>query len=89
MKTIDMLLAQYDGLQIIPIDRVCADYLRITPNKFLRKTLAGEIDLPIVRFSNSQKSAKGIHVADLAEFLDKRVAMARRERDKLCKRSAA
>jgi len=85
MKIAMMLAAQYDGLTIVPIERVCADYFRhLTPDKFLRKALAGDIPLPIVRMeSESQKAAKGVPVEDLAEYLESRIMVARKERDQL------
>src|SRR5262249_55731801 len=61
MKTTFLLMAQDDGLAIIPIDLVVRDYFRhLTVDKFLRKALAGELDLPVVRMERSQKSAKGM-----------------------------
>jgi hypothetical protein len=81
MKTAFLLMAQYDGLAVIPVEYVCRDYFRhLTVEKFLRKVLAGEIDLPIVRIdATSQKTAKGIHVNDLAAYLEKQAEAARRE----------
>ena len=50
MKTSFLLAAQYDGLAVISVEWVCRDYFRhLTPEKFLRKALAGEIPLPVVR----------------------------------------
>lgn len=84
MKTAFLLMAQYDGLAIVPVDLVCRDYFRhLTVEKFLRKTLAGEIALPVVRMESSQKAAKGVHITDLAEYLDKAAEAARRECDQL------
>ena len=61
MKTSFLLMAQYDGLAVIPVEWVCRDYFRhLTVEKFLRKVLVGEISLPIVRIKSSQKSAKGV-----------------------------
>jgi hypothetical protein len=89
MKTVFLLTAQYDGLAVIPVDMVCRDYFRhLTVEKFLRKVLGGEISIPIVRMEGSQKCAKGIHVNDLAAYLDKQTEAARKECDQL-KRSAA
>ncbi len=89
MRTVFILMAQYDGLAVIPLDLVCRDYFRhLTVEKFLRKVLAGEINIPIVRMEASQKSAKGVHVADLATYLDKQTEAARKECEQL-KRSAA
>jgi Pyocin activator protein PrtN len=80
MKTSFMLMAQYDGLAIIPVELICRDYFRhLTVEKFLRKVLAGEISIPVVRMETSQKTAKGIHVADLAAYLDRQAEAARKE----------
>jgi hypothetical protein len=80
MKTLFLLMAQYDGQAVIPVDAVCRDYFsHLTPAKFLRKVGAGEIDIPLVRMETSQKAAKGVHVQDLAEWIDKRRAAAVRE----------
>ncbi|MGO9046304.1 MAG: pyocin activator PrtN family protein [Xanthobacteraceae bacterium] len=88
MKTSFLLLAQYDGLAVIPVEWVCRDYFRhLTVEKFLRKVLVGEISLPIVRIESSQKSAKGVHINDLAAYLDKQADAARKECEQL-KRSA-
>lgn len=80
MKTAFMLMAQYDGLAVIPVDRVCADYFApLTVEQFLRKTTAGEIALPVVRMYGSQRAAKGVHINDLATFLDRQAEAARKE----------
>ena len=80
--------ARYNGLPIIPVDVVCGDYFQhLTAEKFLRKVLAGEIALPVVRIEDSQKCAKGVPINDLAAYLDKQIEAARKECDQL-KRSA-
>ncbi|MFB8828349.1 pyocin activator PrtN family protein [Azotobacter sp. CWF10] len=84
MNTMFLLMAQYNGQAIIPLERVCEDYFRhLTPEKFLRKAMAGEIDLPIVRMEGSQKAARGVHLADLARYLDAQHQKAVVENDKL------
>jgi hypothetical protein len=84
MNTTFLLMAQYGGLAIIPVEFVVRDYFRhLTVEKFLRKALAGEIPLPIVRMEGSQKAAKGVPIADLAAYLDQQIALARKERDQL------
>ena len=84
MRTAFILMAQYDGLAVIPVEWVCRDYFRhLTVEKFLRKALAGEIDLPIIRIEGSQKSAKGVHVNELAAYVDKQAAAARKECEQL------
>lgn len=80
MNTAFLLMAQYDGLAIIPAERVCADYFpHLKTDQFLRKLAAGEIKLPLVRAEMSQKSAKGVHLQDLADYLDRRREAARKE----------
>ncbi len=66
-------MAQYDGRVIVPAEAVCKDYFsHLTTTKFLRKVITGEIDLPLTRAEASQKSAKGVHLRDLASYLDRR-----------------
>jgi hypothetical protein len=70
-------MAQYSGAAVIPVDRVCADYFpHLTVDKFIRKVSAGEIKLPLIRIESSQKAARGVHVADLAAWIDQRRAVA-------------
>jgi hypothetical protein len=84
MRTAFLLLAQYNGLAVIPAEQVCADYFpHLKPDQFIRKIGAGEIKLPLVRAETSQKSAKGIHLQDLADYLDKRRDAARKELEQM------
>jgi hypothetical protein len=74
MKTAFLLMAQYDGLAIIPVAKVVKDYFgHLTVDSFLRKVALGDIPLPLVRIeAGSQKAAKGVHVSDLAAYIDAR-----------------
>ena len=84
MKTLFVLMAQYDGQVVIPQDRVCKDYFtHLTTDMFQRKEAAGQIKIPITRMEPSQKSAKGIHIADLSEYLDAQRAAAVKESNQL------
>lgn len=85
MNTAFLLMAQYDGLAVIPVAAVARDYFpHLSTDKFLRKTLLGEINLPIVRIDpGTQKSAKGVHLIDLANYLDLRRAAAIKEAEQL------
>ena len=47
------------------------------------QTSCGEIDLPIVRMEVSQKAARGVHLTDLARYLDAQHQKATIENDKL------
>jgi hypothetical protein len=85
LNTAFLLMAQYDGRAVIPIEIVCKDYFsHLTLPKFLRKLDAGEIRLPITRIEKSQKSAKGVHLQDLADYLDLRRREAIKETKALC-----
>ncbi len=80
MNTAFLLLAQYDGRAVIPIEMVCRDYFsHLTPVKLIAKISSGDIAIPLVRIETSQKCAKGIHLQDLAFYLDARAEAARKE----------
>jgi hypothetical protein len=80
MNTAFLLAARHDAQPVIPVETVCRDYFRhLTVDKFIRKANSGEIALPLVRMEGSQKSAKGVHLNDLAAYLDKRHEAARKE----------
>lgn len=80
MDTLWMLMGRYNATPVIPIDTVVKDYFsHLNLTKFLRKISDGSIRLPLVRMENSQKSARGIHVRDLASYIDERTDAARRE----------
>lgn len=85
MRTLFLLMAQYDGRVIIPADTVRKDFFsHLELPQFLRKIGDGDIDLPLMRMDKSQKSARGVHLEDLAVYLDKRREVALKERDALC-----
>lgn len=73
-------MAQYDGQVVIPLDTICKDYFtHLTTNMFERKVMSGLIKIPITRMEASQKSAKGVHITDLSEYLDAQRAAALKE----------
>jgi hypothetical protein len=85
MNTAFLLMAQYDGAAVIPIERVCKDYFsHLSPDKLARKISLGEIKLPLVRMEASQKAAKGVHLLDLARWIDERRAAAEKELRAIC-----
>ena len=78
--TLFLLMAQYNGQTVVPLDRVCRDFFgHLTMDKLLRKALRGDIALPIVRIETSQKAQRGVHLTDLAAYIDKRRAAAIKE----------
>ncbi|HCF1761242.1 TPA: pyocin activator PrtN family protein [Pseudomonas aeruginosa] len=87
MKTLFLLMTQYDGQAVIPIEWVCRDFLGLSVDKFKRKRLMGEIDLPVMRLgANSQKANLGVHLEDLAAYIDRQREAAIREQDQLMDR---
>ncbi|RUV63834.1 Pyocin activator protein PrtN [Mesorhizobium sp. M5C.F.Ca.IN.020.29.1.1] len=80
LNTAFLLMAQYNGKAIIPLDEVRRDFFsHLTLPRFLRKLSSGDIALPLMRIETSQKCAKGIHLRDLADYLDRRRQAAQRE----------
>ena len=78
--TFFLLVAQYGGQTIVPLDQVCRDFFgHLTVDKLLRKALRGDLPLPIVRIENSQKAQRGVHLVDLAAYIDKRREAALKE----------
>lgn len=84
MNTLFLLMAQYNGQAVIPLNRVCSDYMNLTVEKFKQKQMAGEIKIPIVRLgAESQKAGLGIHLKDLAEYIDRQRQSALNDLNKL------
>ena len=80
MNTLFLLMAQYDAQAIIPAETVCRDYFaHLSYQKFLRKLGSREINLPLTYAEQSQKSFKGVHLQDLADYFDRRRAIALEE----------
>ena len=90
MNTAFLLMAQYNGLAVIPVDLVVKDYFpHLSIDKFVRKVAVGDIKIPLVRVDpKTQKSAKGVHLTDLAEYLDVRRDAAIKEAKQLASGSS-
>lgn len=83
--TAAILREQYGPRVIIPLDRVMEDYFPgLSQEHLLRRIGEGKLDLPVVRIDASQKAAKGVALMDLAAYLDRRIAAARKECRQLC-----
>ena len=79
-----LLMAQYNGAAVIPLELVREHYFgHLTQDKFLRQILAGKIRLPVVRMTSSRKTARGVHLNDLAAYIDKMREMALKECEQL------
>jgi hypothetical protein len=80
MNTQFLLMAQYQAQAVIPAERVCADYFApLTYKKFLELIACGKIKIPLVRMFPDTKSVKGVHLADLAAYIDEMTEAARKE----------
>ena len=90
MNTAFLLMAQYNAMAVIPIDQVVKDYFpHLNVENFVRKVSLGDIKIPMVRIeAGSQKSAKGVHIGDLAQYIDDRRAAAAKEIKQLAGASA-
>ncbi|MDQ0135082.1 hypothetical protein J2T08_003003 [Neorhizobium galegae] len=79
-STVFLLFAQYGGKAVVPVEAVCRDYFNhLTPGVFLRKVASGELEIPVIRSDASQKCQKGIHLQDLADYIDSRREAALKE----------
>jgi len=78
--TLYLLMAQYNGQTVVPLESVRRDFFgHLTIEKLLRKALRGDLALPIVRIESSQKAQRGVHLVDLATYIDKRRSAALKE----------
>jgi hypothetical protein len=83
-STVFLLLAQFGGAAIVPLELVRQQYFgHLTKDKFLRQLWAGKIPLPVVRMTESRKTARGVHLNDLAAFIDRKHALALKECEQL------
>ena len=84
MNTVFMLMAQYDGRAIVPLEDVRRDYFsHLTIENFRRKVSNGSIALVITTLEGSQKAARGVHLSDLASYIEAQRHKALTEHQKL------
>ena len=70
-STLFFLLGQYGSRAVIPADEVCRDYFaHLKLLNFIRKCDEGDIPLPLIRAEKSQQGARGVHIQDLANYID-------------------
>lgn len=75
-----MMMAKYEVQAIIDSETVARDWFSLSVGKFHEKVRAREIRLPLVLMEEeSQKCAKGVHLIDLADYIDARRAAAEKE----------
>ncbi len=72
VNTAFLLMAQYDGKAVIPLEDVRRDFCaHMSFEKMNKKVMTGQLPLPVIRMEASQKAWKGVHLADLANYIDK------------------
>jgi hypothetical protein len=72
VNTAFLLMAQYNGKAVIPLEDVRRDFFaHMSFEKMSRKVQTGQLPLPVMRSEDSQKSWKGVHLMDLANYIDK------------------
>ncbi len=71
MKTSFYLFQQYDSV-LVPVEALARDYFGgMKPEHLTKKLTDGDIKIPLVRMDpSSLKSPKGVHIADLAAWID-------------------
>lgn len=71
MNTVFMLMALYDAQVVIGLDRLRADFFsHLTTDKLRMKIEVGEINLPLMKLDGARKASHGVHLMDLAAYLD-------------------
>lgn len=72
MNTLFLLMARHDARAIIPLETLQRDYFpHLSLVKLASKLQGGEIPMPMVRTEPSQKAMRGVHISDLAAYLDR------------------
>ncbi|MGK8202922.1 pyocin activator PrtN family protein [Burkholderia cenocepacia] len=80
MNTVFILMAQYGATAVVPIETVRKDYFpHLSREILVRKINRGDIKIPIVRIEQSQKTTLGVHIMDLAAYIDKQRTAAIKE----------
>jgi hypothetical protein len=73
---------------VIPLEIVARDYFpHLGTEKPAGKISRGEIKLPLLRIETSQKAARGVHIDDLANWIDARREAAVKELRQLTRRA--
>ena len=76
-STLFFLMGQYGNRAVIPVEHVRRDYFpHLNPVSFIRRCDSGVIPLRLMRADKSQKSARGVHIQDLANYIDRQRAKA-------------
>lgn len=84
MNTVFLLMAQYSSRTVVPLEEVRRDYFsHLTIENFRRKLANGSIKLVVTSLEASQKGERGVHLNDLATYIDTQRQKALTEFNKL------
>lgn len=70
MNTMFLLMAEYESATV-PLSQICEKYFGMKPFTAERKAAENKLPIPTFRTGDSQKAPRMIHIADLADFIDK------------------
>jgi hypothetical protein len=70
MNTAFLLFAQYEK-SLIPLEDIAEDYFGLTKAESYRLVNEGRFPIPAIRLRESKRAPYLIHIADLADYLDK------------------
>lgn len=77
-RTVFLLMAQYEK-PLVELSKVAGDYLGISAKVAAERASARSLPFPTQRLAASQKSPWLVHVDDLAEYIESRRGVAKRE----------
>ncbi|NRH22918.1 pyocin activator protein PrtN [Pantoea sp. PNA 14-12] len=76
MNTMFLLMAEYETAAV-PLSQVCEKYFGMKAFTAERKAADNKLPIPTFRTGDSQKAPRMIHIADLADYIDKQRAESR------------
>lgn len=73
MDTLSLLAARFENRVILPIDLIREEYFpHLNIKMLIEKLKSGQITLPTIRMDESHKCTLGVHIKDLATYLDQK-----------------
>ncbi len=76
--TIHILMSQFGGEPVILLTEL-SDYFKMSEATLKRRAKTQDLPVPVARLGFSQKSPYVVHIADLADHIDKKFDAARKD----------
>ncbi|WBV23000.1 MULTISPECIES: pyocin activator PrtN family protein [Pantoea] len=70
MNTMFLLMAEYETATV-PLSQVCEKFFGMKATTAERKASENKLPIPTFRTAESQKAPRMVHIADLADFIDR------------------